>query len=292
MNAAGGVVQANNYYPSGVTMAELPRRSDQGVQPYKFGGKELDRSYGLDFYDFEARAYNPVLMRFTGFDPLASKYPGISPYAYCANNPVNAIDPDGRDVKIYYQDENQKWRSWTFNGKNQDQAPKNQFVSDFVTSYNYNIENGGGDKMQAAATATDYTLNLKQTEGHSNFQTTFNGPRTEGTVFWNPSEGLETSQGTLSPATILEHEMDHGVEWQTNTSEYRKNRNTSDSHFGNLEEKRVITGSEYKTGVANGELKPVPKGKIGNSSSYRRHSRDSKNIFIPVIFPVSNKKKP
>ena len=32
--------------------------------------------------------YNPVLMRFTGFDPLASKYPAISPFAYCANNPV------------------------------------------------------------------------------------------------------------------------------------------------------------------------------------------------------------
>ena len=27
--------------------------------------------------------YNPVLMRFTGVDPLASKYPAISPFAYC-----------------------------------------------------------------------------------------------------------------------------------------------------------------------------------------------------------------
>ena len=96
MNAAGGVVQANNYYPSGVTIAELPRRTDQGVQRYKFGGKELDRSYGLDAYDFEARPYNPVLMRFTGFDPLASKYPAISPFAYCLNNPVKYTDPDGK----------------------------------------------------------------------------------------------------------------------------------------------------------------------------------------------------
>ena len=40
--------------------------------------------------------YNPVLMRFTGVDPLASKYPAISPFAYCGNNPVNAVDPDGR----------------------------------------------------------------------------------------------------------------------------------------------------------------------------------------------------
>ena len=97
MNVAGGVVQANNYYPSGVTMAELPRRTDQGVQRYKFGGKELDRSYGLDAYDFEARPYNPVLMRFTGFDPLASKYPAISLFAYCGNNPVNRVDPMGLD---------------------------------------------------------------------------------------------------------------------------------------------------------------------------------------------------
>ena len=95
-----GVVQANNYYPSGVTMAELPRRTDQSVQRYKFGGKELDRSYGLDAYDFEARPYNPVLMRFTGVDPLASKYPAISPFAYCSNNPINFIDPDGRSTRV------------------------------------------------------------------------------------------------------------------------------------------------------------------------------------------------
>ena len=29
-------------------------------------------------------------------DPLAEKYPGISTYAFVANSPINAIDPDGR----------------------------------------------------------------------------------------------------------------------------------------------------------------------------------------------------
>ena len=29
-------------------------------------------------------------------NPLADKYPGVSPYAYCAWNPIKNIDPDGR----------------------------------------------------------------------------------------------------------------------------------------------------------------------------------------------------
>ena len=96
MDAAGTVRQVNNYYPSGTSMAE--RRTDQAVQPYKFGGKELDRTNNLDFYDFVARSYDPVLMRFTRPDPLAEKYPWIGTYVYCANNPIRYTDPTGKDV--------------------------------------------------------------------------------------------------------------------------------------------------------------------------------------------------
>ena len=275
----------------GLSFAENPARTDQDKQPYKFNGKELDRAFGWDAYDYGARTYNPAIGRFLTPDPMCEKYYSISPYAYCGNNPVRFIDPDGRDIEVYYQDENGKTRTWIFNGANQNQAPKNQFVSDFVTAYNYNVKNGGGDQMQAAAIATDYTLNLVQTEEGSTFQTTFNGPRTEGTVFWNPNDGLETPKGTLSPATVLEHEMDHGVDWQTNTAEHIKGQKTSDPHFGNKEEKRVITGSEYKTGVANGELKPIPKGRENYSSSYRGHVKNSGNASVITISPISNKKK-
>ncbi len=38
---------------------------------------------------------------FTGIDPMAEKYYGISPYAYCAGNPVNYVDPDGRVPRVY-----------------------------------------------------------------------------------------------------------------------------------------------------------------------------------------------
>lgn len=45
-------------------------------------GKELEQFESLRFYD-------PLPVRFTTPDPLALSYPSLSPYAYCANNPVN-----------------------------------------------------------------------------------------------------------------------------------------------------------------------------------------------------------
>ena len=58
------------------------------AQPYKYGPKELDRTHGLDLYDSEARWYGSLLGRTTTMDPLAEKYYSLSPYLWCAGNPV------------------------------------------------------------------------------------------------------------------------------------------------------------------------------------------------------------
>ena len=74
-------------------------------RPQSFTGKERDSETGFSY--FGARFYDSDLM--TGWlsvDPLADKYPGLSPYAYCAWNPVKLVDPDGRDVEIVKNDEN------------------------------------------------------------------------------------------------------------------------------------------------------------------------------------------
>ena len=60
----------------------------------------LDRTNGLDMYDFGARLYDMIVPRFTTIDPLTEKYPSISPYAYCAGNPIRYVDPDG--MRIVY----------------------------------------------------------------------------------------------------------------------------------------------------------------------------------------------
>ena len=64
-----------------------------------FTGKERDSETGFSY--FGARYYDSDLM--TGWlsvDPMADKYPGLSPYAYCAWNPIRLVDPDGEEIWI------------------------------------------------------------------------------------------------------------------------------------------------------------------------------------------------
>ena len=72
--------------------------STQGAaQRYKYNGKELDRIHGLNLYDYGARLYDSALGRWTSVDPLAEKHPESTPYAYCDNNPIRFLDPDGKE---------------------------------------------------------------------------------------------------------------------------------------------------------------------------------------------------
>ena len=102
MSQDGTVEQRNQYYPDGTLFG---KQSTGGtVQPYKFGGKELERTLPLDEYDFSARWMDPVVGgRFTTMDSLAEKNPEISPFAYCEGDPVNRIDPNGKKDYKYNQ---------------------------------------------------------------------------------------------------------------------------------------------------------------------------------------------
>ena len=62
---------------------------------YRFCGKERDEETGL--YYFGARFYAAWLCRFISVDVMQFKYSELSPFAYCANNPIKYIDPDGKD---------------------------------------------------------------------------------------------------------------------------------------------------------------------------------------------------
>jgi RHS repeat-associated protein len=75
--------------------------SNNGYQ-YKYNGKELQDELGLNMYDYGARNYDPALGRWMNIDPLAEKFSNISTYNYTANNPVLYVDPDGKDIYLFY----------------------------------------------------------------------------------------------------------------------------------------------------------------------------------------------
>jgi hypothetical protein len=49
--------------------------------------------------------YHPDPSIWLSVDPMSDKYPNLTPYAYCANNPVILVDPDGREVEGFSIDE-------------------------------------------------------------------------------------------------------------------------------------------------------------------------------------------
>jgi RHS repeat-associated protein len=92
----GSVLQQADYYPFGTAFSVANLNKNK----YLYGGKEYqDEVLGgtlVGLADFEARFMDSRIPRFTSMDPLREKYYDSSPYAYCSNNPVNRIDPDGR----------------------------------------------------------------------------------------------------------------------------------------------------------------------------------------------------
>lgn len=88
------IVSSADYYPCGLTFNSHARENSL-PQNYLYNGKELQDELSLGWLDHGARMYMPDIGRWSVDDPLAVIAPGISPYAYCYNSPVNYTDPTG-----------------------------------------------------------------------------------------------------------------------------------------------------------------------------------------------------
>ena len=67
---------------------------------HTFSAKEKDTETGLSY--FGARYYSSDLSIWLSVDPMSDKYPSLSPYVYCANNPIKLVDPNGEEIGDYY----------------------------------------------------------------------------------------------------------------------------------------------------------------------------------------------
>jgi RHS repeat-associated protein len=84
------------YAPYGESLVNIRHFPNESYdERYQFTGYEKDEETGLDY------AVNRYYWGKGGImisvDPHAESYPWISSYAYCSNNPVNRIDPNGMD---------------------------------------------------------------------------------------------------------------------------------------------------------------------------------------------------
>ena len=94
-DGSGQAIQHLHYLPFGEDWVD--QRNASWNAPYTFSGKEKDIETGYGY--FGARYYDSGLSIWLSVDPMSDKYPSMSPYNYCANNPVILVDPDGRDYE-------------------------------------------------------------------------------------------------------------------------------------------------------------------------------------------------
>lgn len=105
--------------------------------------------------------------------------------------------------------------------------------------------------MLAKLQDSDETYYIAEAKMEGNYN-----PNTK-TINWDPNMGLITTEGAiLSPTTILNHEIDHALQHDTNPKKLETDsKKGSDKQYDTKEERRVITGSEQKTAKKLGEIK-------------------------------------
>ena len=94
-SATGAISWREKYTPYGTTLTNPASNNDQAG----FTGHIKDSATGLTY--MQARYYDPLIGRFLSIDPVGfsvGKPQMFNRYSYSFNDPINNIDPDGRQV--------------------------------------------------------------------------------------------------------------------------------------------------------------------------------------------------
>jgi len=91
----GRILSKAHYYPFGMLIGDISQNNTNPQNNYLYNAKELQSDFGLDWYDYGARFYDPQIGRWHVADPLAEKRSWLSPYQYAQNNPIMRIDTNG-----------------------------------------------------------------------------------------------------------------------------------------------------------------------------------------------------
>ena len=74
-------------------------KCDYAKRPFRtFDANAKEKDYESGFHYYGSRYYSSELSIWNSTDPMADKYPSLTPYNYCANNPIKLIDPNGEEI--------------------------------------------------------------------------------------------------------------------------------------------------------------------------------------------------
>ena len=103
----GTTMEINAYYPSSKILSNFTTNNwmyAPQYNHYKYNAKERQTELGLEWLDYGARMMDPVVGRWWWPDPMAERHYNWSLYAYCYGNPINLIDPFGKDT-VWFLDQ-------------------------------------------------------------------------------------------------------------------------------------------------------------------------------------------
>ncbi len=289
----GQVVQSSYYFPYG--KVNNNESGGQSAQPYKFGGKEEELMFGLGLYDFHARQMDQAVPRFMSIDPKAEKYYSISPYAYCANNPIRFIDKDGKDLFDYrgdYMTPDYPGMIYVRSFFGQD-MPLSQFSSSSLNAGPDGNVDGAVSKI-----ATYYARQMGYNDVTIGVKEHYKKYYWEALAFTDQyGIFLNKKGGQISPlldyidnmkSTIF-HEYDH---W---TNKHYKERNFDEEqpiehakvYLRQIQDKSFInTTEEYKLGTF-GSFKKYLENSKPNERMLEKYMREINNAISPYNYRMS-----
>lgn len=215
---ANGEVKADYTYSA---YGELIADGSNGIiNPIRYAGEYTDEESGLIY--LRARYYDPGLGRFISEDPIRD---GMNWYAYCGNNPIAFIDPNGLDAIIItssgaaygqghtsalYQDETGSWyyTYWGDNAAAVIYIPDeymgsledfNQGLKNILEHYGYS--NITDDYDSATYIVGDFTASLQA--AYDDVDSAYPNSWSKGEHYFDESNGNFVYQGQNSPYNVF-----------------------------------------------------------------------------------------
>jgi RHS repeat-associated protein len=183
-HSSSGAYRIDNFILNGyVTQIQNGGGGANATNGYRYGfnGKENDNDIALDNYDFDARIYDGRIGKWLSLDKVNKA--DRSSYQYCAANPVNYIDPDGKDEIHFYFIKKTKEVSVYSNGH----VSFGQMQIGQMTAVAITVKKSGPDQFYHHAVSINTTSNTitdKITQFYPGNPSSRSGLTSESFLFW------------------------------------------------------------------------------------------------------------